>query len=335
MKIWKSPNKKDIPVSLKDFLNQLAQPTAIHLCGEQSDRTRILVTLSHGNEPSGIQAIHHWLLRDGRTPKVNIIIILGSIRAALAEPMFYHRQLPGTRDLNRCFSPPYDQDEQDQLALAILEHIRQHNPEAVVDMHNTSGTSGPFAVTFNHNPKKEALASLFVEHVIISKIQLGALMEQEPTIPIVTLETGGSQDPASPVMARRSLERYFSVDTLFDNPLPVMLYEDPLRLELKSPYLISYADQPLPKADITICKNIESFSFNLVDQSNLLGWIKEDVHQLFTIRQNHKIHRAEDFFQRDEQGVLRPKKKMRLFMATNRPDIAASDCIFYFMPNVA
>ena len=150
LKIWESPKKEDIPISLKDFLKKLAVPTAIHLCGEHSSSSRVLVTLSHGNEPSGIEAVHQWLLT-GTKPKVNTVIILGSIEAALAEPIFYHRQLPGKRDLNRCFSPPY-RDEQGQLALSILDHVRNSHPEALVDMHNTSGTSGPFAVTYNHTP---------------------------------------------------------------------------------------------------------------------------------------------------------------------------------------
>ena len=330
LKVWKSPKAEDIPASLQEFLTQLAVPTAIHLPGEDPHRTRVLVTLTHGNEPSGVQALHPWL-KEGKTPKVNIVIILGSIRAALTEPIFYHRQLPGVRDLNRCFNPPYERDQQGRLALAILEHIRKARPEAVVDMHNTSGTSGPFAVTFNHNPRKQALASLFVEHLIVSKIRLGALMEQDPELPIVTLEAGGSDDPASPIMARRSIERYFMTDDLFSNTLPIMNYEDPLRLEIKPSFTLSYSDQALPEADVTICKNVESFSFNLVDTNNLLGWIKKDIEEYFTIRQSQQTYRARDFFQRDGQGCLRPKRAMRLFMATNRPDIAVADCLFYFI----
>ena len=330
LNVWKSPKKEDIPFSLPDFLKKLAGPTAIHLPGERSDRTRILVTLSHGNEPSGVQAVHQWL-QIGTVPKVNIVIILGSVEAALTKPIFFHRQLPGKRDLNRCFSPPY-QDEQGHLALSILNHIRKYQAEALIDMHNTSGTSGPFAVTFNHNAKKKVLASLFVEHLIISKIRLGALMEQEPELPIITLETGGTQDPASLVMARRSLEKYFSTDNLFGSALPLAIFEDPMRLELQSPLqTIGYADHALPEKDITICKNIESFSFTLVDENNILGWLKEDVKKYFHIRQNHQSHKVEDFFQRDTQGILRPRCQMRLFMATNRADIAASDCLFYFI----
>ena len=330
MKVWESPQKEDIPASLEDFLKKLAGPTVIKLPVPDSHKTRILVTLSHGNEPSGVHAVHQWLLT-GRNPNVNIVIIIGSVEAALTAPLFFHRQLPDNRDLNRCFSPPYP-DQQGRLALAILEYIRNSRAEAVVDMHNTSGTSGPFAVTFNHNHKKEALASLFVEHLIVSKIRLGALMEQEQDIPIITLEAGGAQDPASPIMALRSLEKYFLTDDLFSHPLPIARFEDPLRLELNSPeQTLDYADRPLPKKDITIWNNLESFSFTLVGEENSLGWLSGEVAHHFRIRQNERAHPADDFFQRDSDGIFRPKRKMRLFMATNRPDIATSDCLFYFI----
>ena len=34
-------------------------------------------------------------------------------------------------------------------------------------------------------------------------------------------------------------------------------------------------------------------------------------------------------------GKFFPRQRMRLFMATTRPDIAASDCLFYFVPDSA
>ena len=329
LKIWDSPKREDIPNSLQGFLRHLGGPTLIRLGGESAKLCRVLVTLTHGNEPSGVQAVHKWLLA-GKRPKTDILILLPSVKAALTAPLFHYRQLPGARDLNRCFSPPYE-DEQGELAKAILGHIRDCRPQAVVDLHNTSGPSGPFAVTYNHNPTKEALASLFVEHVIVSHISLGALMEQEPEIPIVTLEAGGAADPASGVMAQRSLEKYFLSEDLFANPLPVMLYHNPLRMELNPPCPIGYSDRPLPDVAVTINKNIESFSFTPVDESNPLGWIERGPEDYFLIRQGNQTLPAEDFFQRDGEGILRPKRKMRLFMATHRPDIAASDCLFYFI----
>ena len=97
LNLIRDPRRENIPERVNEFLQALPGPVAIHLTGRDSSRTRVLVTLSHGNEPSGLEAVHHWLL-SGRQPNVNVVIILGAVEAALAEPMFFHRQLPGTRD---------------------------------------------------------------------------------------------------------------------------------------------------------------------------------------------------------------------------------------------
>ena len=52
--------------------------------GRDSSRTRVLVTLSHGNEPSGVEAVHGWLQAE-QVPAVNVVVILGAVQAALLE----------------------------------------------------------------------------------------------------------------------------------------------------------------------------------------------------------------------------------------------------------
>ena len=47
--------------------------------------------------------------------------------------------------MNRCFSPPCITD-QNRLAEAIITELDTRKPEAVVDTHNTSAHSEPFAV---------------------------------------------------------------------------------------------------------------------------------------------------------------------------------------------
>ncbi|MCY4524824.1 MAG: hypothetical protein OXB84_08800 [Halobacteriovoraceae bacterium] len=99
LNVWHAPKKEEIPDTPYNFLKKVEKPTAIHIPGKNTNRTRVLVTLTHGNEPSGLQAVHEWL-RWGRIPLVNIVVILGSVKAALTDPVFFYRHLPGERDLN-------------------------------------------------------------------------------------------------------------------------------------------------------------------------------------------------------------------------------------------
>jgi hypothetical protein len=288
----------------------------------------VLITLSHGNEPSGLEAVHQWLLA-GNKPLVNAVVILGAVEAALAEPLFFHRQLPGTRDLNRCFNPPY-KDRQGQLAQSILRHIRELEPEAAVDLHNTSGSSGAFSISIGDCAQRRALANRWVDRLIITDLRLGSLMEQDLGCPVITVEAGGSQDEAADVVAREGLARFFLEDDMFRPAEDLVLLRHPLRLELAAHSRIDYADRPLHDRDIVVRQDIERFNFAPVDHTDMLAWLDAEGLEHLQIGSDYQPHAVEEFF-RVEGEQLYPRRPMRLFMATTRPDIAASDCLFYFV----
>ncbi|MCZ6830185.1 MAG: succinylglutamate desuccinylase/aspartoacylase family protein [Gammaproteobacteria bacterium] len=329
LRVWEQPGPADIAPRINDFLRGLPGPIAIHVAGRDPARCRVLVTLSHGNEPSGLEAVQRWLL-SGTQPAVNIVVIFGAVAAAAAEPLFFHRMLPGERDLNRCFTPPYE-DCQGELAQAILSHIRRQRPEAVIDLHNTSGSSPAFAVTCGDAPAQRQLVGLFVEQLVVTDLRLGSLMEQELGCPVVTIEAGGSQDEQAEVTADRGLARYFGEDDVFAQLRPITLFKHPLRLELSHHSRIDYAQRALHDRDITVRDDIEQFNFAPVHAGEMLGWLDEDGLDHLLISGGPDDHPPVEYF-RVEDGQLYPRRTLRVFMATTRPDIAASDCLFYFIP---
>ncbi len=62
LSVLQAPDRDDVAPRVTEFLQGLPGPVAIHLPGEDAHRSRVLVTLSHGNEPSGLEALHQWLL---------------------------------------------------------------------------------------------------------------------------------------------------------------------------------------------------------------------------------------------------------------------------------
>ena len=324
----KEPKPEEIPPHCRDFLKALKRPTAIFISGTDESRTRVLVTLSHGNEPSGFEVIHRWL-REGRKPFVNIVIILGGVEAALMNPLFFHRYLPYQRDLNRCFRPPYN-DSQGKLAQAILDCIHRSRPEAVVDMHNTSGSTLSFAASYNHSSQKEILAGIFVDTLIVSHLQMGALMEQSFTGPVITVEVGGSEDRHSFLVAMRGIENYFLKEDLFEDPRTISIFHNPLRLELDPSSRLGYGLFPLEDRDVTIRSDIESLNFKSIGKSEKLGWVGSIEHPHLSVRSVDQIQNINEYFY-IHGGAFYPKNPMILFMATRRADIAASDCLFYFV----
>ena len=98
------------PRGLDAFLQELGGPAWIRVPGRDASRTRVVSTLLHGNEPSGVRAIHAWL-RSGARPAVDTAFFVGPVEAARVPPGFAHRTRFGHRDLNRCFLPPFPGSE--------------------------------------------------------------------------------------------------------------------------------------------------------------------------------------------------------------------------------
>lgn len=331
LKIWKDPDKNEVGDTPIDFLRILGGATAIHLSGQDRSRARVLVTLTHGNEPSGLMAVHRWLAEGHRQPAVNIVVILSSVETALTRPFFFYRHLPGRRDLNRCFSPPYE-GKDGQLALAILAEIRKHCPEAVVDIHNTSGSSHSFAVSYNDSPDKRKLAGIFENCLLNSKLQLGALMEQdlELGVPIVTIEAGGVQDLKTKENTWQGLEKYFLMKDLYKASKEIFVLHNPLRLELAPNSSVDYADRCLPDINVVLRKDIERFNFRPVKKEDMLGWLNGVGLAGLTVIKENKTRDANEFFEL-KAGKFYPRNQMQIFMATTQRNIAVSDCLFYFI----
>ena len=329
-KFIRDPLATELGHNVEEFLRGLGGPTCFFLGGEDNSRTRALVTLLHGNEPSGVMALYRWL-KSGRRPAVNVVCIVASVVAALEPPLFTHRMLPRARDLNRCFRPPFD-DAQGVLAEEILEILRLHHPEAVIDMHNTSGSGPSFGVCTHMDRQHDALVSLFTQRLIISHLGLGALMEiSEHSYPTVTVEVGGRMDDEAHELAWEGMCRYFESTTVLDEgdtDWGLELLRDPIRLELNEHVTLTYAESPRDNYDITLRTDIEHHNFGGVTPDTFLGWAAGSERALFTA-QDAGGRCAVTRLVRIEDGKLYPAQALKLFMITNNAAIAESDCLFY------
>lgn len=329
-KFLRDPDTAIAGDNVEAFLRELGGPACLFLTGTDKSRTRALVTLLHGNEPSGAIALYRWL-KSGQRPAVNVVCVVASVAAALEPPLFSHRMLPRARDLNRCFRPPFE-DAQGELAEEILEILRLHHPEAVVDMHNTSGSGPAFGVCTHMDRQHDALVSLFTQRLIISNLGLGALMEiSEDSFPTVTVEVGGRLDDEAHELAYEGLCRYFTAPTVLDQgetDWGLELLRDPIRLELNNNVTLTYADQPCPNYDITLKTDIEHHNFGIVSADTLLGWARGPDRVLFSAL-DAGGDCAVTRLVRIENGELYPAQPLKLFMITNNAAIAESDCLFY------
>lgn len=324
-----NPQPETLPEAAGDFLRQLGGPALIVVDGRDNSRCRAVVTLLHGNEPSGVRAILRWL-RSGERPAVKLICLIASVQTALHERLFCHRQIPGQRDMNRCFRPPFD-DPPGHVARHFIELLEQYRPEAVLDIHNTSGSSPAFGVVTYESSVHAALVSQFTQRVVLTELRLGSLMELScDQLPIVTIECGGANQPEADQTAVEGLQAYlFNDDVLTPPPgLILDLYRHAVRLELESGCRIAYANQPVSGADLTIALDVEKFNFGVIPPLTPLGWLGSRGLSVFQVLnaagENVLPHYFFNKFDR-----LYAAQQLKLFMVTTNPTIAQSDCLFY------
>lgn len=327
-----NPDAGSIASTAEGFLQQLQRPTCLFFQGRDTTRTRAVVTLLHGNEPSGFRALHRWI-KSGRQPAVNIVCVIASVEAALQEPVFSNRVLPEKRDLNRCFRQPFDIDTQGQLADDILQLLQHYQPEAVVDIHNTSGSGPSFGVAIYVDDKHDALTSLFTQRLIVTDLRLGSLMEiSEHLFPTVTIECGGRLDDEAHEIAWEGINRYFMADDVLKPQATewgLEVLHNPVRLELTESCRISYAEGPQADADLTLKPDIEHHNFGVVAGQTFLGWVNtNNLRQIF-VAKNKAQQCVLDELVMIRDGQLLTKQPLKLFMITTNPAIAKMDCLFY------
>lgn len=319
----------DVPADVGAFLRRLGDPSAIRIPGHDRSRTRVVVTLSHGNEPSGVRALHAWL-RSGQTPVVDTLLLVASVHAALREPLFSHRQLPGHRDLNRCFRGPFDGPE-GELARELLEAIDAAKPEAVIDVHNNSGHNPPYAIGPHAGPDEVEIARLFGERFVVTRLRIGALVEVVRGAPIVTLECGRAGDPRADAVAERGLRRFLARDALTPEPAadpPMQLLVDPVRVCVRPEVALAVAESPAPGADFTLRADIDRHNFEDLPPGSCLGWLADGAAWPLEARGEDGADRSRQLFAL-RGGAFETQAMLVPIMMTTDPEQAVADCLFY------
>ena len=315
------------------FLRNLGGPAWLTFKGKDSSRRRVIVTLLHGNEPSGLKAVH-TMIKGGVEPETDLAILVAGADAALHEPLLSHRYIPGEKDLNRCFAPPH-KGNQGELTLAILNLIHDFSPEAVIDTHNTSSHSEAFSIAIHKTDENAGLASLFTDSLIILDQSLGTLLEYlAPSIPAITVEFGGFMDPNADWLARETLHRVVVSHQLTSSHVSAINFlTQPLRLESQRHLTVTYSSSIDADADLTVINTIDQMNFHKVDPGTPLGWFKEKEHRNLVAADRFGEDQYETYFDQTG-GLLCASVPMTIFMATTDPVVANTDCLLYFTPEI-
>lgn len=325
-----APRGADVPATAEALLALLGGPTMLVVDGRDESRTRGIVTLLHGNEPSGVRAVTE-LLRSDVVPETRVVVLIANVEAALAPRVFTHRMLPGRRDLNRCFREPFDGTD-GAIAHEALRLLREAGCEALVDLHNNTGRNPAYGVATGVDAARLGLVALFAEQYVVTDLSLGSLIEATADdFPTVTIECGRAGDSAADAAALAGLRRYVAcarLETRVEPDARLNVLGDPVRVCVRPGVRLAFGAVPMPGADLTLVSDIDRHNFQPVMPGAPVGWLGTHGTWPIEARGASGDDVSEDLFVARD-GRLETRRGIVPIMMTTDAAVAVADCLFY------
>jgi predicted deacylase len=328
LEIRDAPARTDVPADVDAFLDGLSGPTVFRLAGRDRSRVRAVVGMLHGNEPSGLRAIH-TMLREGEMPATDALLFIGAVEAARLLPRHGHRFVPGRRDLNRCFAPPFEGPD-GAIAGAALAVLTPSALEASVDLHNNTGHNPAYGVGSTRDPRNLALTSLWATRYVVSNIVLGSCAEALSAVaPAITVECGRAGDRGADEVAIAGLSRFLSAERLLDRPPPAIeTLEALVRVCIRPDVSLMFDERPHPEAGLTLDADIDRHNFQQLSVGTRIGWVRGDAGWPIVATDAAGADISRRLFAIEGDALVSRSAIIPIMMTTNAA-AARADCLFY------
>jgi len=305
----------------------LPQPTLMHLAGRQQPSLFVAILL-HGNEDTGLKAIHQVLKKyaERELPRA-LSIFVGNVTAARDGV----RRLDGQPDFNRIWpGTEHDAPEQQVMAQAVINEMQQRGVFASIDIHNNTGLNPNYACVNTLDQRFLHLATLFsriaVYFIRPKGTQSAAFAKLCPAIAIECSK------PGNPEGVARAAELVNACLHLTDFPAhPVAAHDIDLFHTIglvKIPEHISFqfgADD----VDLNLESAIDHLNFTEVPAGTCLGTTRQAGVPLQVLDEAGNCV-AERFFE-VRNGQLLTRSNVVPAMLTLDERIIRQDCLCYLM----
>lgn len=309
----------------------LPHPTLIHLPGQIPEPIYFSVML-HGNEPTGLLAVQQLLQKyqHHRLPR-SVSIFFGNTAAAQAEV----RRLPHQPDYNRIWpGTEYPLSLETEMAVAIVDIMRQRNVFASIDIHNNTGVNPHYAcINSLHQPFVQ-LASMF-SHLIVyflrpKGVQSAAFAE---LCPAVTLECGRPGQKFGVEHALDFLDTCLHLRHIPSKPLikeNLNLYHTVAQVTVNPEIRFSFSD---PDCDLLLTDELELMNFTELPRGTILGKVNNGVCKPLLAKDEQGQDATEKFFSINGNDLIINRHSMPSMFTLNELNIK-QDCLCYLMEKV-
>lgn len=302
-------------------------PTLIHLPG-QKPRPLYVSVLLHGNETTGWETLRALILRhpEGHLPR-GLSLFVGNVAAAKEK----HRHLDGQPDYNRIWGP--GETPEHAMAAQVLEQMREREPVACIDVHNTSGTNPHHACVNRLEPAHLALAGRFGHFVVYADAQpqLSTVAFGE-FCPAVIIECGMPDRPGGVEHALAYLEDAMlreDFDEVRLNPGDIDLFRTAAVVEVPEEVEFGFGDG----ADLDLLPDLDQLNFNELPAGTIFGRVRPGSGARLRVTGENGRDIADRYFRIESNRLVTASPVMPALVTTDTR-IARQDCLCYLMERI-
>ncbi|MDX1511339.1 MAG: succinylglutamate desuccinylase/aspartoacylase family protein [Nitriliruptorales bacterium] len=313
-----------------DLLHQLQRPTLIRVPGSGHQAPRAVATLLHGDESTGLLALQKILERQ-RTYRFDFYVVIGNVRAALADEGFQHRYLDDQEDFNRIWGID---DPTTHLRLAadgILAKLREAEIESLIDIHNNSGNNPFYAIVTRDRPVVVNTATFFTTTLLFWDMEAHTLMEAlEDECAAIAVECGLPGRPESLAFAVDALRRYLGAGPMKtdvarrDYDLLGNIRKVVIRPEVAFRFGGNLADD----VDFVIDGEADVHNFVQVSPGHVLGHVVPGAAMPLQVIDHRGADVTGEHFDVDDGRIVITTSATPVMM-TRTEEAARKDCLFY------
>lgn len=318
----------------EEVLARLGGPTLLRVPGtEQAARARVVACLLHGNEDSGFRAVAQ-LLRSGARYPFDLWVFVGNVEAALADGPFGHRYVDGQEDFNRVWGKQPETTRERRMAAAALAELDAADPEAVLDLHNTTGDNPPHAIVPASADQGSAgavcLAAACTDLVLRWRLSAHTLMEaMAPRCPAIAVECGIANRPEHAAVAAKVLERFLCLDPVPGDAEPHLLVEMHERIAVRAGVRFKFGGALDDDVDFVLMRDLDRANFGMLFAATVIGRVRPGDELPLRAVDMRGRDTTEDLFAIDGEGHVRLTRDVTPVMMTRSVVQTLRDCLFY------
>lgn len=312
-----------------EVLEALERPTLVRVPGTGDAAPRGMACLLHGDEDTGYRAAMTILRRRRRYP-FDLYVVIGNVRAALADGGFRHRFLDDQEDFNRIWGA----EPTTRLRMAadgMLGELRDAKPAAMVDIHNNTGTNPFYAIVPQLREDSLNLATVFTTTVLHWQLGVSTLMEALADVcPAVAIECGLPGRRDSLAFALDGLRRYLGVAEFRDDRADVDfdLLGDLRKVVVRPEVQFEFGHDLGDEVDFVVEQDADRHNFRPVDAGHVIGRVPEGGAMPLLVCGPGGEDVTDDYLTIDGGQVVLTRPVTPVMM-TRTAVAARKDCLFY------